>query len=108
MQLKFFARGDLLVTVPGFSPVVGQAPAYVGREFKRIDGVAVHPATRDPFTVDSDTPEGRRLVKLAKRDASLWPADKATAEHCGLPFVALAFDDGEWIPEPLNKARSNA
>ena len=108
MQLKFYARGDLLVTLPGFAPIGGQPLLRVGRDFVR--GVYVqddptkstpasYPATKEPFTVDSDSAPGRRLKKLIARDESLWAADKETAAECGVPFVELEFKDGSWVPK---------
>ena len=103
MQLKFYARGDLLVTLPGFPPIGGQQLFRVGREFVRGDadkGIpASHPATKEPFLVDSDSAPGRRLKKLIARDESLWAADPATAAECGVPFVELEFKDGSWNPK---------
>jgi hypothetical protein len=111
MQLKFFARGDLLVTVPGFAPVVGQPQLRVGREFVRGDeskGIPPeYPATKEPFVVDSNSPEGRRLKKLIQRDESLWAADQATAAECGVQFVELEFKDSEWLPKPAVSKPSN-
>jgi len=96
-KLRFYARDDLLVSVPGARPLKGQAPQYVGRKFIPGDGKAAgaqHPASDTPFESDSDTDEGRRLVQLTSRDAALWPADKATADACGLEFVAVEVKDG--------------
>lgn len=104
MQLKFLARGDLLVTVPGWAPVVGQPLPRVGRGFVRGDdskGIPpTYPATQEPFVVDSDTPEGRRLMQLIERDGCLWAADHATADICRVKYVELEFRDGEWLPKP--------
>jgi hypothetical protein len=94
LKLKFFARGDALVTVPGVYPQVGQALPRVGR-VQGSDGVLR--ATKDPFEVDADSDAGRRLIKLVRRDQSLWPADKATAEACGVEFVELEYKDDEWV-----------
>ena len=98
MQLKFFARGDLLVTLPGFAPVVGQPLLRVGRDWSSRE--AVPPATKEPFSCDSESAPGRRLKKLIARDESLWAADKETAAECGVPFVDLEFKDGSWVPKP--------
>lgn len=100
MQLKFFARADMLVTLPGERRIVGQPPEYVGR--RCADGQ--FPATADGFTCDSQSEAGIRLAKLARRDASLWAGDRNTAAHCGVPFVDLVFKDGEWTPKPPAKA----
>ena len=102
MQLKFLARGDLLVTVPGFAPVVGQPLPRVGRDWASRD--AIPPATKEPFVVDGDSAEGRRLKKLIQRDGSLWAADKATADECQVAFVDLDFKDGAWVPKAVSKS----
>lgn len=100
MQLKFLARSNLLVTMPGERRIVGQPPEYVGR--RCVDGQ--FPATTDGFACDSQSEAGIRLAKLARRDAALWPADRATADHCGVPFVEITLKDGEWTPKPSAKA----
>ena len=104
MKLKFYARGDALVTVPGVYPAIGQALPRVGRIQDPVQplkvgesGLSRLKATKDPFEVDADSDAGRRLIKLVRRDQSLWPADKATAEACGVEFVELEFKDDEWV-----------
>jgi hypothetical protein len=83
--------------VPGLVPAIGQAESYVGRTFDaKTRG---NPATKEAFEIDSDSDAGRRLAKLCRRDACLWPADKATAEACGVEFVELEFRDGVWAPK---------
>jgi hypothetical protein len=102
-QLRFYARADLLVSVPGARPMPGESPRYVGRG--RIPGEpnkggALYPAHKEAFACDPDSDTGRRLVKLMRRDASLWCADAETARECGVEFVALSFDEkaSAWIP----------
>lgn len=102
-KLRFFARDDLLVTVPGSRPMMGQAPQYVGRSFVPGNGAdkgAQHPATEGPYECASDSDEGRRLALLVRRDAALWPADAETAAACGVEFVAVAVKDGIAAPAP--------
>jgi len=94
-MLKFYAKADQLVTVPGSRPVVGQPPKYIGRSFDR-DSLAF-PATEEGFTCESESDRGRRLTKLTRRDSSLWAANGKTAAHCGVPFVQLEFADGVWV-----------
>jgi hypothetical protein len=99
--LAFYARGDLLVAHPSAPRVVGQHPRYVGRA-PLVDpqtGAATWPATSQPFNCDASSDVGKRLVKVCRRGA-LWPANEATAQACGVPFVQVAHFDGEWI-EPL-------
>lgn len=123
MKLRFYAKRDLLVTMPGQSFIRrnadtgagGQAVKYVGRTHvpavieqaggvERIVKAASNPATPDPFECDSDTPRGQRLIKMVRRDQCLWPADKETADACSVPFVETVFKDGEHVekdPKPL-------
>lgn len=114
MQLRFYARADLLVSVPGARPMQGESPRYVGRT--RIPGEpnkggASYPAQRDAFECDSDSDAGRRLAKLIRRDSSLWAADEATARECGVEFVRVEFDTEQsaWLPaKPAAPARAPA
>src|SRR6478609_1497795 len=100
MLLKFYARGDALVTVPGVQPQIGQSLPRVGRVASHevnetlepahiaagvTPGFKVPAATREPFTVDSESAAGQRLKKLARREPCLWPADEETAAECGVP-----------------------
>jgi hypothetical protein len=93
--LRFFARADQLVPFPGFSPGAGQAALYVGRTFDA--GIGGYPATRDAAEFEPGSPAAQRLLKVARRDASLWPADQFTAQACELPFVELEFNSGEYV-----------
>ena len=107
MKLRFYARGDLLVLHPNAIQLVGQPYRYVGRELVQMDVLdgepnskaAAYPATRHPAEFDSDSPEGRRLTKLIRRDQSLWAADEETAEACGVPFVPVSWSHGQWRPD---------
>lgn len=105
-MLRFCAKGDLLVTRPGFRPLVGQSPVYVGRRHVRDGKMGSFPATDKPFEVDATTDVAVRLAKLARRDRSLWAYDKETAQHCGIDFVPVEYVDGEWVPAKP-KARGN-
>jgi hypothetical protein len=80
MQLKFLGKPDHRIPKPGLR-VVGQYPAYVG--FKRLESGEYEPSE---YTVDEKSSIGQRLLSLAIRDASLAPADKATAQAMGLPW----------------------
>jgi len=114
MKLRFYARGDALVTVPGVQPQIGQSLPRVGRtnvhtpaevldEYHAKAGVKpgflVPPATRDAYEVDSESPAGQRLKKLIRREPCLWAADAETADECGVPFVDLKFVNDSWVPE---------
>ena len=115
MQLKFYAKSDLLVTAPGQAVVrrnaddpdsVGAPLKYVGRTHvpakldadRRVIRAASNPASEAPYTCQADSEKGRRLMKLCRRDGSLWPADRETAAACGVPFVETKFVDGEHVP----------
>jgi hypothetical protein len=120
---RWHARGSLLVTEPGYRPVIGQPPQYVGREFvqavtrKGAGGVlevlepASHPAAKKPYELPAASRDkeiakwAARLRKLAARDRSLWPADEATASRAGVEFVPLSFNDGEWIPKAPKRGK---
>lgn len=95
MKLSFRAREDLLVRVPGMPPAIGQASMYVGREFDaKTRG---YPASKQAYEVESDSDEGRRLIKLVRREGALWPADEQTAKACGVEFVSVEFKDGAYV-----------
>ncbi len=98
--LRFYARADLLVYVPGARPGQGESPRYVGRGFVRGEpnkGGAQYPALKEAFECDEDSDAARRLVKLTRRDGSLWPADATTAAACGVEFTPVEFRDGAWL-----------
>ena len=106
MKLRFYARGDLKPFVPGYRPMVGNLPRYVGRTVKVVDGVATHPAENKAHEVDADSDAGRRLAKMA-RFGDIWCADRETAAACSTEFVPVKFADGEWVPDvkPAAKAK---
>jgi hypothetical protein len=74
----------------------GQAPRYVGRKHDP-SGPTPFPAIEQVFSCASDSDAGRRLMKIAKRDGSLYAADEATAKACGIEFVRIEFKDGAWV-----------
>lgn len=104
MRLKFYAR-DGLVREPGVPPMIGVAARYLGREFVPaskavVDGQAVvipasNPATERGFECSPGSLIADVAIKNAKKGA-FWPADKATAEACGMAFVDVEFRDGLW------------
>jgi len=104
MQLKFYARDDLLVAWPGMLPAVGQPRRYVGRRFDAA--IRGYPATDDPTAFDSESAEGKRLVARVRRESCLWPADKETAAACGVEFVAVDVRDGVAVPKAGSKSES--
>lgn len=99
MQLSFYARAGHVVQWPGVKRA-GSLPDYVGRTNVEIKGSGwAHPATDEAVKVDSESQAGRRFAKLVRRDESLWPADKATADACQVPFVELELVGGEFAPK---------
>jgi len=96
MELSFLAKSSLLVAVPGTAQYAGQLARYVGREWE--DTRHAYVASKEPYKVDSDSDDGRRLSKLMRRESSLLPGDQATAEYFGLPFVQHQNVEGEWVP----------
>jgi hypothetical protein len=102
MKLRFYAKAGHSVHWPGLK-ATGQAYAYVGRQL--ASSGASQPASKDAVEVDASSEEGRRFAKLCKRDGSLWPADKATANHCGVEFVELDYADTEWQPKATKSPR---
>lgn len=103
--LKFYARADLMVAVPGSTAFAGQVSRYLGRETKVENAgtpqeVVSYPATKDGFACEADSPLAARATKLTRRDAAFWPADVATAAACGVLFVNTEFKDGVWVEKP--------
>ena len=113
MQLRFYARGSDLVSLPGERRIVGQQPRYIGRSLKSVtvDGKAfpARPATEEPHCCEADGAQAPKLIQRAQ-EGSLWPADHATATACGVPFVEVSFFDGEWLPserpKPISPVRA--
>jgi hypothetical protein len=107
MLLKFAAR-EGLVREPDCVPAIGQAARFLGRSFepsrkeivngKQVTLPASHPANAG-FECDSDSDIARVATKNAKKGA-FWPLDKATAEHCGMPFVEVELNAGVWDAKP--------
>lgn len=109
MLLRFYARAGFIEPDPRFPRVHGQPARRIGRD---VSGRA----QSEPAEFDAETPEGRRVAFVVTREldakrraevAPLIPADRATAEFCGLPFVPVEQGpDGEWIPKQARKADS--
>lgn len=106
MILKFCAKGDLLVTVPGTTTFAGQVARYVNRRWDEAKGG--FPAQTEPFAVDSDSKDGRRLAKICRRDGDLLPYDKETADFLGLKFAPLKLTDGVWELAPVNAKKGDS
>jgi hypothetical protein len=95
MNLRFYAKGNKLVRIPGAQPLPKQPDMYVGRFFDRPN--RSYPASEQAYEIDSDTKDGQRLARLARLDKCLYPADKETAAHVGLPFVKVQLIDGSYV-----------
>jgi hypothetical protein len=113
MKLRFYSRAGALVTMPYAPLVVGQPKKYVGRMLKKIvyqgKEVYAHVASDKPFEIDEDTKIARRLIKLVRRDRSLYPADQYTAKACGVPFEQVKqAADGEWSAAKQSAAKQSA
>lgn len=115
MKLAFYAKDDDLVYVPDFPRMKGSIPQRVGRSFVPGDATkgAQHPATTEPFVCDSEDANGVALLAAFRRGRrSLWPADKATADACGVEFVPVEVKDGVAVvksaPAPQSVARKSA
>jgi len=102
-MLKFYAKQGALVSVPFQSPLVGQRPRYVGRT---QDDQNRLPASDEPFAAEASSRIGVRLARICSR-GDLWAADKATANHCRVPFVGVSHVDGEWVPSKQPRKTSN-
>ena len=100
-QLKFYARADSMVAVPGTTAFAGQVSRYLGRETKvenagTPEEIVSYPATEAGFTCDTGSQIGDRAMKLTRRDFAFWPADPDTAAACGVPFTPVEFNAGVW------------
>ena len=80
--LKFKGVPEHRIPKPGAVAMIGQFPEFAGLE-RQADGSYV-PVE---FDVESDTPVGLRLMKLARRDASLCPANEAAAQALGIDWA---------------------
>jgi hypothetical protein len=99
MLLKFHAKPGQSCAWPN-SYFPGQARRFVGRKFIPGDSPQApsrYEATAEPAELSSDAPQAAHLIRKCQK-GEIWPADKATAEACGVEFVELARgEDGEWF-----------
>lgn len=103
MILRFFAREDILATVPDSPIALGQHIPRVGRSFLKGE----MPATKEPHEVDTSN-VSMATVEAYKRMArfeDIWCADAETAAFCGVQFLNLSFKDGAYTraPEKVSK-----
>ena len=112
MKLRFYAKGDALVPIPGQGLIHGALLNYVGRsQSKRETGLkdsdgnalfqAAFPATESGYECDSESAEARELKRtllVSERmgDVSLYCADEQTASFVAVPFTPVEFKDGAW------------
>jgi hypothetical protein len=104
-KLSFVARGARLARVPNAMQFIGQPANYINRKLAQLkNGRFAYPATETPYTVDSaiEPKVAERCKTFVAREA-LWPFDSTTAKACGVPFVPLEFNDGEWAPKKPSK-----
>jgi hypothetical protein len=102
MKLRFHSRAGNLVPLPG-GHRTGSHPRYIGRTYD--PETRAFKATDEPLEIDSKKHQrlAMRLKKLCRRDGSLLPADKETAEFCDVPFVKPTRQaDGEWGLAPTS------
>jgi hypothetical protein len=83
MKLRFIPNGDAMPLQPGVLLFQGQPKRYIGRTFD--PATKTHPLG-DPYECDSDSPEAYRC-KVFLRRGEVLPADKATADACGVSFT---------------------
>ena len=106
MKLRFYARPGYMCSMPG-PKVQGTAPRYIGRARPVVEEKQINnPATREPAVIESTTPEGKRVMRQMLCDAPdypLWPADRETAQACGVPYVDVELQEGEWQPKSLQQ-----
>lgn len=66
--------------------IVGQAKRYLGRKYD--------PETKEyklsgPYECEEGTPEAKRCKLFVRRGEAV-PADKSTADACGVPFASAS------------------
>lgn len=111
--LRVLARGNVLVLDTDFARQTG-AKRYIGRKTVsawNIDDLpadepghiqrneflqrgdqpiphTAHPKSSEPASIDlrSSHPETVRFILKTIKSGGLWPADKETAQYCGVPF----------------------
>lgn len=100
MALRFFAARDALVHErhadgSSMQQSIGSPDRFVGRTFDAAK--RGYPATKEPYECAEGTGEATYLIRECKV-GDLHPADKHTAEVCGVELPSLEFKDGVHIP----------
>ncbi|MCZ2439652.1 MAG: hypothetical protein LC119_05690 [Burkholderiales bacterium] len=103
MKLSVYAREGHCAHWPGIKHA-GQQHDYIGRV---CDEQRRHRALEAPTVLDLADPMAQRLLEHL-RDGAVWPADKATADLAGVPYVALSRDpeSGEWAPTKTAESKA--
>lgn len=85
-KLRFRARGNALVQ--NFERLEAGIKSFIGRKYTEVEpGVWGF----KPTDQDEEVPYKAEYVKACK-DGDLEPADKATADACGVSFDSLSYD----------------
>jgi len=96
-MLAFYAKPGHSCYPPGVK-FVGQVNQYIGQSWTKLpDGSVALIHDTSPVLLDPASPEGLRAAKHC-RQGGLWPADRKTAQACGVPFVAVEHDGEQWVP----------
>lgn len=107
MKLAFYARPGHSC-YPAGKKFPGQRNAYIGQAWKKLkDGRVALIHSKEPAEFEAGTEGGDRAMKHCQ-DGSLWPADDATARHCGVPFVDVEYVQFQWAPKPAPKKAEKA
>jgi hypothetical protein len=101
MKLRFYPRPGHLCSLPG-PRVTGALPKYVGRRVRVFGNTIVNAPLDEPAEFDSESREGRRLIRrmiVDRQDQPLWPADPETARACSTAYVPVKRGaSGEYEP----------
>jgi len=89
--LRFYARADHVVAVPGNEDPVGRRD---GRSTKSGQNIGYYLPRDDHVVVQ---PRATQALITACQAGQLWPADEQTARACGVEFVSLVY--AEVTPE---------
>lgn len=92
------ARGA--ACVPDYDRLAANPRHFIGRQWGTVDG---RPALI-PTDAAEEVPARHEYVR-AVQEGSLWAADKATADACGVPFDALF---GAPPPAPATDSHGDA
>lgn len=111
-MLRFYARDGHLQPLPNQSQTeirryYGRSPVVQKDSEGKRTGIWHKPGD-EPFEVKAFSPEGLDLMRLAKLDRSVIPADAETAQRCNLTFVQPVQDpetrEWDFPPKPPKPA----